>query len=78
MENYEKTTAESLMLSVQALALVKSIRDIILTVEQRKQIPELYKKYTLDIAKQCYERLGLSFEELQRGTPQTGPSRDDF
>jgi len=57
-------TIETLSIAVQALALSRSVGDILLTEEQKKQIPDLYRKHVTDIMKQFCENIGLPFEKL--------------
>ena len=60
----ENIPTEALSTAVEALALSRSIRDILLTEEQRKQIPDLCRTHTLDIIKHFYERIELPFENI--------------
>ena len=55
---------ESFGLSLQAIALVKAIRDLVLTDEQRKQIPELYVKHATIEANLICDRIGIEHEKL--------------
>ncbi|MEI6899316.1 MAG: hypothetical protein WCL00_05520 [Bacteroidota bacterium] len=45
---------KSIGLSIEAIALSKAIRDLVLTDEQRKQIPELFNKYfAMEVKQTC-------------------------
>ncbi|MCL2040876.1 MAG: hypothetical protein FWG84_02395 [Bacteroidales bacterium] len=63
-------TQEALIAAIEAMALSKSIRDILMTEEQRKQLPELHKKHTMDIIEQIFQNHELPYEEfLSRISP---------
>jgi hypothetical protein len=68
--NNNKLLLETLAYAVQALALSNSIRDIILTDEQREQIPDLFRKHAVELFKQACLRLGLSYENILQEMPQ--------
>jgi len=66
----ENIPLEALSTAVEALALSKSIRDILLTEEQKKQIPVLFRKHTIDIIQQICLRIELPVEDILSNIPE--------
>ncbi|MDR1197486.1 MAG: hypothetical protein LBK94_00535 [Prevotellaceae bacterium] len=70
MNQNDKLLFETFACSLKALALSSSICDIILTDEQRKQIPDLYRKHAMELCRKYCLRLGVPPEELLKNVSQ--------
>ena len=62
----EKISAEALGISLQALALSRAIRDVVLTDEQKTMVQELYKVHAIEIVNDLAGWIDMSDEALHK------------
>jgi len=69
-ENIKNIIVETAGNSMQALALIKSIREVVLTDEQNQQVTELFKKHFADMVNQFCLLHNMSYETLLKDVAQ--------